>query len=699
LPKINVLDISVANLIAAGEVVERPASVVKELLENSVDAGATQITVEIKRGGITFIRVADNGCGIAREDVPIALKRHATSKIADASDLASIMTLGFRGEALAAISSVAHVRIITRTREEHIGTLLQSNPDGEVGLSDTGAPVGTTVIVEELFANVPARLKFLKKDTGEQMAVTAIVEKLALSRSDIAIRYISDGTLKFETAGTGKLEDAIYAVLGRDFARALVPVDEMTEGIYVSGFVGAPESARGNRNYENVFVNGRYVKSLTVSTAVEQAFESYIPGDKFPVCVLSVAIHPSLVDVNVHPTKLEVKFSNERAVFEAVYCAVRNALMTRLRHVKLDTPQVKLTGDDLGEVAEIITERLDKNEHDGDLTRADMPPEILDDATAGMNGDTQAPASQAAGDKPAHKPTEGDNSALKQQSTSDKSAHKTDVQPSPPRERDYTLADSAPGKGALSAKKASAVELDDILANIDTAESLTPPETSDLSTEDEPPKKPADVRSEAEISFDPDVQFRVAGILFNCYIIVESGERVFIIDKHAAHERILFEDMKKRLRGQGDAQAQLLFIPIELTLSPQERAAVAEFTTEFDALGYGYTELDNDKTGLIQIPADLPSDAAGELFATLASSLADGSGTPRSERDALYERALYTASCKAAMKAGRDDGGNASLSWLVRRVLTDSAVRVCPHGRPVAVEADKSWLARLFLRA
>lgn len=688
------LDISVANLIAAGEVVERPASVVKELLENSVDAGATQITIEIKRGGITFIRVADNGCGIAREDAPVALKRHATSKISDASDLASIMTLGFRGEALAAISSVARVRIITRTKEEQVGTLLISEPDGEVEVCDTGAPVGTTVIVEELFANVPARLKFLKKDTGEAMAVTAIVEKLALSRSDIAIRYIIDGALKFETAGTGRLEDAIYAVLGREFAKRLVPVDEMTEGIHVTGFIGAPESARGNRNYENFFVNGRYVKSLTASTAVEQAFESYVPGDKFPACVLNLGIHPTLVDVNVHPTKLEVKFSNERAVFEAVYCAVRNALLTKLPVAKLDTPRVKLTGDDLGAMAEIIGGRLEQNERDGDITRAPLPvePEELPEKHTGKPAEAKPAQTSAkavdstAADRPApNGPVPAPPKTQEQMQT----------KLAAPRGKGYTLADAdiTASEAAKTNKPEGLPGLDDLLDEIETADSFkskVPPQD-----EDEKPQKP---KVDDEIAFDRELHFRIAGMLFNCYIFVESGERLFFIDKHAAHERILFEDMKKRLRGQGDAHSQLLFIPIELTLSPEEHASVAEFALEFDSLGYGYVELEGGKLGLIQIPSDLPADAAGELFATLAASLAEGSGTPRSERDALYEHALYTASCKAAMKAGRDDGSPASLNWLVRRVLTDPAIRVCPHGRPVAVEADKSWLEKLFFR-
>ena len=337
--KINVLDQQIANLIAAGEVVDRPASVVKEMLENSIDAGAKNITLEIKRGGVSFIRVSDDGCGMSREDVPVSIKRHATSKIKSAADLDGIMTLGFRGEALAAIGSVSKLRIMTKPHGDTMGTLLQATA-GDVELfTETRCTDGTTIIVEDLFANVPARRKFLKKDSSEALAVTAVIEKIALSRPDLAFRFISDGALKFATNGDGDLKNCIYAVLGRDFAHRLTPVDDMTDGIGIRGFIGSPENIRANRNYQNFFINGRYVKSRTAMAALEQAFSSYIPGDKFPVCVLFIKLHPAYVDVNVHPAKLEVKFSNEQIVFNAVYSAVRGALTANL-----DRPERILNG-------------------------------------------------------------------------------------------------------------------------------------------------------------------------------------------------------------------------------------------------------------------------------------------------------------------------------------------------------------------
>ena len=309
--KINVLSFAVANLIAAGEVVDRPSSVIKELVENSIDAGATRITVEIQNGGVSLMRVTDNGSGISREDLPVAVRRHATSKIKDESDLNSIITLGFRGEALAAIAAVSDVRIISKTAEQSVGAMLEVSGGVTIGIGDRAAQNGTTVFVENLFANVPARRKFLKKDMTEAMAVTAVVEKIALSHPEIAFRLICDGNTRLETAGDGQLKSTVYAVFGREFTKALIPVDSSTEGIRLTGFIGRTDNCKVNRNFQNFFINGRYVKSRTAQAAIEQAYISYIPQERFPVCILNIAINPALVDVNVHPSKLEVKFSNE----------------------------------------------------------------------------------------------------------------------------------------------------------------------------------------------------------------------------------------------------------------------------------------------------------------------------------------------------------------------------------------------------
>ena len=316
--KINLLSFEVANLIAAGEVVDRPASAIKEMIENSIDAGARHITVEIQNGGITFMRISDDGCGMEPEDLPLAVKRHATSKISTAEDLDGICTLGFRGEALAAISAVADVRIISKTQDSEIGAELEVSYGETVGLTERGCSNGTTIIVENLFANVPARRKFLKRDVTETTAVCANVERIALSHPEIAFKLICDGQIKLETAGDGKLISAIYAVFGRDFANRLIEVKSEYDGITVTGYIGRSDNVKSNRNYEHFYINKRYIKSRTASAAIEQAYTSYMPSEKFPVCVLSLSLNPTRVDVNVHPAKLEVKFSNEKPIFEAV---------------------------------------------------------------------------------------------------------------------------------------------------------------------------------------------------------------------------------------------------------------------------------------------------------------------------------------------------------------------------------------------
>ena len=364
--KINVLSFAVANLIAAGEVVDRPSSVIKELVENSIDAGATRITVEIQNGGVSLMRVTDNGSGISREDLPVAVRRHATSKIKDESDLNSIITLGFRGEALAAIAAVSDVRIISKTAEQSVGAMLEVSGGVTIGIGDRAAQNGTTVFVENLFANVPARRKFLKKDMTEAMAVTAVVEKIALSHPEIAFRLICDGNTRLETAGDGQLKSTVYAVFGREFTKALIPVDSSTEGIRLTGFIGRTDNCKVNRNFQNFFINGRYVKSRTAQAAIEQAYISYIPQERFPVCILNIAINPALVDVNVHPSKLEVKFSNEKPVFEAVYYGVRAALEQNVTRPELKLPpqyqntiRAEVGGRRLSDVTEPISDRRD----------------------------------------------------------------------------------------------------------------------------------------------------------------------------------------------------------------------------------------------------------------------------------------------------------------------------------------------------
>ena len=365
--KINVLGFEVANLIAAGEVVDRPSSVVKELVENAIDSGATKITIEIKNGGTSFIRIADNGCGMEFEDLPTAILRHATSKIKDADDLNEIMTLGFRGEALAAITSVSKVRIMSRPHKNEMGALLEAHGGEVINHIKSGCQEGTTVIVEDIFYNVPARKKFLKPDRSETASVSAVVEKISLSRPDISFRYIVDGNVKYMTAGDGSLQNAVYAVLGRDVAKKIIKVEREDNGVKVEGFISTPEFVSSYRTQENFYINSRFVKSKTAQVALEQAYSSYIPTGKFPFCVLNIVIDPSTVDVNVHPAKLEVKFSNEKIIFDAVYYAIRTALTKDIERPTLYNEEKKTpkTGKELLNTPFPVTDRevtLPKNE-------------------------------------------------------------------------------------------------------------------------------------------------------------------------------------------------------------------------------------------------------------------------------------------------------------------------------------------------
>lgn len=661
--KINVLDTQVANLIAAGEVVERPASAVKELLENAIDAGAGKITLEIKNGGISLIRVTDDGCGMTKDDALVCVKRHATSKISCAADLDGIATLGFRGEALAAISSVSKMRIMTRTKNSPTGIIIEFNAGNPVSVEEAGCPEGTSVIVEELFANVPARRKFLKRDAAETAAVAAVAEKIALSRPDISLRFIADGNLRFLTAGDGKLADVIYAVLGRDFAKKLAPVHDMTEGVSVSGFIGTPENCRGNRNYENFFINGRYVRCKTACAALEQAFSSYIPSDKYPACVICLEINPAFVDVNVHPQKMEVKFSNERPVFNAVYCAVRNTLMNRIDRPRLaDSEPTRLSGDSYRLYNDIISVKTDTDEEAARI--ADERERLsakYEQITVRAEAKEPVPHYEPPADVP--------------KMSADIPETFPAVSGQPPTSPDITVPqinDNQPPVGTLTDADISRENVPDI-----SPAPVTPPESGT-----EPPAVP---------------WYRIAGVIFNTYVFVELEDRMLIIDKHAAHERIIFEKLRQNMKS-GDPASQLLLLPVELTLTPEELAAAEEYRDELYRIGYTFSCADDGKTALIiAYPSALDTAQAKDMFTVLAAQLADGTGDVGTSRERTYEKALYQASCKAAVKGGREDLPE-NIRWIAEQVLTRSEIRYCPHGRPVAFEMTKSQFEKRFER-
>ncbi len=736
---INVLEPQVANLIAAGEVVDRPASVVKELLENAIDSGADSVTVEIRNGGIKLIRVSDNGCGMAREDVPVCIKRHATSKIHSERDLDSIVTLGFRGEALAAIGSVSTLRIITKQKNSSMGTALTC-VSGEINsITETGAQNGTTVIVEDLFANIPARRKFLKKDSSEALACSAVVEKIALSRPDLSVKFVSDGNLRFSTSGDGKLLNAVYAVLGRDFAHRLTEVCGKTNGIGVTGYIGTPENVRANRNYQNFFINGRYVKSRTAMAALEQAFSSYIPSDKFPVCVLEIKIHPALVDVNVHPAKLEVKFSNEQAVFDAVYSAV----LTTLENLS-ERPKFGLTGDKAKRDSKVIGAFVPLKESGNGADSEKSVQMTLKDfslrgqavSSAHLYGvnETELPPhlrfSQAKKDD-IPLPLSVDNSIIDTITSSgselieaDKmikkvrlSVPETGITPQNTDECNNEKEEkSDPGNPEkptenteLTYRAAEITETPHIPAESAAVKSGANEEEKNVS-----PEKSGLYYSDGEVGSANDTtlnkdgvqalsdpvnepvipEYRILGEIFNSYVLVETEGKLLMIDKHAAHERILFEDMRKNITG--SAESQMLLVPLNVKLSEEESAAADEYGEKIKAMGYIY-DISDGECKVSGIPSGLSADEAETLLVTVLGKLADGTGNVSVTGKLFFEQALYQASCKAAIKAGRIYG-ESHIKWICDRLLSDESIMFCPHGRPVAFEISQDEIEHRFKR-
>ena len=646
--KINVLSFEIANLIAAGEVVERPSSVLKELIENSIDSGAKHIVAEIKKGGVALIRVSDDGCGMEKEDLPIALKRHATSKISEKDDLNRIMTLGFRGEALAAISSVSVMTIITKTKTAEIGSMLTAEAGVVTDMSEVGAADGTTVVVENLFYNVPARRKFLKKDSTEAMNVTALVEKVALSRPDISIQLLIDGEEKFKTPGNSNLKDTIYAVFGKEFASKLIEADGTANGIRVHGFIGRSDNVRKNRNLQNFFINGRYVKSLTAMAAIEKAYTSYIAPECFPTCVLFLEMSPEAVDVNVHPAKLEVKFSDERPVFETVYYTVKRA--------------------------------IEEYEYRPELTLAKKEPKYNPtNAYVPIGADTKGEQIRIATPAPAVKATEV--------------APASRDYTAPPRQPSYSTTLSV-SSGMGHSEKCPTEKQNDRMSS---AESIAFLEKYRTAT---PVQRPVEVKPQEPIHVaepEPEIpEHKIIGEAFDCYVMVQMENTLLVIDKHAAHERIIFEDLKKSRANDGRIASQALMLPITVILQSDELAAAAECRDEICSIGFEFN-INERSVDIMAIPDAISAQDAEGLFVSMLGELSSGLGNPENTEAIRREKALYQVACKAAIKGGRVYD-KSIIEWLVKRILTIPDITVCPHGRPVAYRLTKHELDRQFDR-
>lgn len=671
--KINVLSFEIANLIAAGEVVERPSSVLKELLENSIDAGATRIVAEIKRGGVALIRVTDNGCGMTAEDLPIALKRHATSKIREKEDLSTIMTLGFRGEALAAISSVSKVTIITKTEEAEEGTMLTSEGGQILDISAVGASTGTTVVVEDLFYNVPARRKFLKKDATEAMNVAALIERVALSRPDVSIQLLVDGEERFKTPGDGNLKSAISAIHGREFAKKLLAVDAKAEGIEVTGFIGRSDNARKNRNLENIFINGRYVKSLTVMAALEKAYTSYIAPECFPVCALFLTMNPAFVDVNVHPAKLEVKFSDERVIFEAVYHAVRRVLEEAAWRPELElsskAPEKRLSG------AFVAVGEKTAGEQIAMPTATPMPSikrESYTQSTQAPRADRLPPYIKQGGTSHAAERTERPITELSPKASIDilEKYKRAEAQDAPMRVASFTA---------------------DLAEKTEPAAPFIPP-VQTAKTEE---KEAAFVAESAAPTTEPPA-YKFVGEAFDCYLMVELGTELLVIDKHAAHERIIFEDLKATREKDGRVASQSLLLPLSVSLDAESLAVAEEYKTDFESVGFCF-DINEKNAEITAIPDAIVASDAETLFAKMADELVRGRGNPSLTEALRREKALYQIACKAAIKGGRKYDPEIA-KWLIERVLMLPDITVCPHGRPIAYRLSRRELDRHFDR-
>ena len=655
MPKIKVLPKEIAELIAAGEVVERPASVIKELMENAIDAGSSSVTVEIKNGGITYIRVTDNGCGISREDIRNAFISHATSKISTRDDLYAIGTLGFRGEALASIAAVSNVEVLTRTTEEETGTRYCISAGEETLVDDAGCPLGTTIVVRDLFFNTPARMKFLKKDVSEANAVAGIVDKIALSNPDVSIRFIREGKSALFTSGSGDLKTAAYEIFGKDFADGLIEADYSFESVKISGLVSKPTRSRPNRNMQFFFVNGRLVKSGTASAALSEAYKNSIMVGKFPYCVLNITTAPGLVDVNVHPAKIEVRFANERTVFSAVYYAAKNALEHRDEAPKVTIPRTAQT--ELFEPVRPKTEQM-------------RLPEKQPDFWNRMSSSEYRSAQQP--EKPTYQQPVAREDIITVASP-DKKPETADSEPS-------TI------QHFLDAQRAKKEETAVIEADIR-------PELSEnaATLPDEKPEETARALDTAVDEKPAELPVTVIGEAFKTYIIVQQGESIFLVDKHAAHERMLFNELVK---NDSKRSTQMLLTPITVTLSKEEYSSVLDNLDMLMQAGFAVEDFGYSVVIVRECPMEISADEVADVVAELAGYLVENRQKLISEKK---EWLFSLMACKAAIKGGMYTT-EYERELFIKRLFASPEIRYCPHGRPVMIEITRRELEKNFGR-
>lgn len=665
--KIAVLDQQTIDKIAAGEVVERPASVVKELVENAIDAGATQITVEIREGGIGFIRITDNGSGMEKDDIPLAFLRHSTSKIRSAEDLTCVTSLGFRGEALSSISAVSMVELITKTRENTLGSRCCLEGGVQKSLEEIGAPDGTTFIVRNLFYNTPARKKFLRTEMTEAAAIHEMMTHLALSHAEVSFKLIINNQMKLQTAGNGNLKDVIYHIYGRDIAMRLIAIDRSQGPFHVTGYVGKPEISRGNRNYENYFINGRYVKSKIIAKGIEDGYKTFMMQHRYPFVCLDIKIDGSLLDVNVHPTKMELRFSNQNLVYDTIQQVVKDALSGRelIPEVTLDAPKGRMDErDSLGQQGKVAggqpENQLPKPEKKLPLEKMWKTPEQTREPVTPQDRNLEYFMAQM------------------RKRVEERHAQPVPVQGETPSARPVQVREGASG---------------------------TRPEQSAQIIREEngyqtPPAPPTDSQPEQLDLFDGKLLSKEAAIrhviigqLFDTYWLVQYGDKLYIIDQHAAHEKVLYERLMKDLKKR-TFQSQLLSPPIVLNLSMQEEQLYLKYQQYFADMGFEIEEFGDRAYAVRAVPSNLPGIAKNDILMELLDSLSDISGNVSSE--SLLDK-VASMSCKAAVK-GSHQMSSMEAKALIDELLTLENPYNCPHGRPTIISMSKYELEKKFKR-
>ena len=616
--EINVLSPQVSALIAAGEVVERPSSVIKELVENSIDAGARSITVEIKNGGITYMRVTDDGKGMERDDIPLAITAHATSKIKNADDLESIKSLGFRGEALHSVAAVSTMEILTARKGNSEGSFARVVGGKLEEVSPAGCPEGTTITVRELFYNTPARMKFLKKDSSEAGLCEDVVRRTALARPDISVRFINSGNEIFFTPGDNILRNAVYSIYGKDVAAAMIDADYTENGIHVYGLVGKAELSRGNRNYQTFFVNGRCVINRTLYFALQESYRSHMMTGRFPAAVLNIDLNPALCDVNVHPSKAEIKFADDRAVSGAVYWAAKNALysVTEQREMQLEKrnePQIKENAEKKPQIS--ASEPIYKSEESVQIKK---PYEAVFKSYASPKASEPDPAPKMYIQTP------------------------NEIYSAPPEEK----------------------------------------------TEEKNTEILQSVMQTKAVEEEPEI--RILGQLFGTYIVAEYGDSMIMADQHAAHERLIYEEL---VSGKGNPASQVLLMPETLVLTGAEFGIYSDNADFFAESGFEIEEFGHNTVRISMIPVSLDMSDAASSVTEMISVL----GAGREKISALRDKALYTVACKAALKAGQKLS-ESEQKELIKNVLALSGQATCPHGRPVILKLTKHQIEKQFKR-